>query len=154
MSVQRDGSSSLDRLWLRASSLQARITAIAMLPAIALAALVGGFSISLRQSDLDTGLQQRGLLLARQLASAADYGVFSGNSAALQALVESVAGERATVAVQILDRDHRTLAAVGVLPPEAALGPGQEQPRVVAVDTSSPSAVARAEERLAAMAGR
>jgi len=131
MSAERDGSSSLDRLWLRASSLQARITAIAMLPAIALAALVGGFSISLRQSDLDTGLQQRGLLLARQLASAADYGVFSGNNAALQALVESVAGERATVAVQILDREHRTLATVGVPPPEAAGGAVQEERRVV-----------------------
>ncbi len=111
-----------DRLWTRVTNLQARITAIAMLPAITLAVLVGGLSISLRQSDLGTGLQQRGLLLARQLASAADYGVFSGNRIALQTLAESVAGEKATLAVQILDRDGSVLASVGVMPPGADAG--------------------------------
>ncbi len=115
-----------DRIWRRASSLQARITAIAMLPAIALAILVGGLSILLRLDDLGTGLEQRGLLLARQLASAADYGVFSGNRAALQALTESVAGEPATLAVWILDADGSTLASIGLLPegvqPDAAPG--------------------------------
>ena len=122
-------SSPLARLWMRASRLQARITALAMLPVIALAVLVGGLSISLRQSDLGAGLQQRGLLLARQLASAADYGVFSGNRIALQTLAESVAGEQATLAVQILDRDGSVLASVGVMPPgaDAAAGPAGER---------------------------
>jgi signal transduction histidine kinase/ActR/RegA family two-component response regulator len=112
-----------DRLWTRVTNLQARITAIAMLPAITLAVLVGGLSISLRQSDLGTGLQQRGLLLARQLASAADYGVFSGNRIALQTLAESVAGEKATLAVQILDSDGSVLASVGLMPPGAGAAP-------------------------------
>ena len=40
----------------RAASLPARITAIAMLPALALAILVGGLAISLRQEDLEAGL--------------------------------------------------------------------------------------------------
>ncbi|MCL4745578.1 MAG: hybrid sensor histidine kinase/response regulator [Burkholderiaceae bacterium] len=120
-----------DRLWRRASSLQARITAIAMLPAIALAILVGGLSILLRLDDLGTGLEQRGLLLARQLASAADYGVFSGNRAALQALAESVAGEPATLAVWILDTDGSKLAAIGLMPDGVQADAEPAQRRVI-----------------------
>jgi len=109
----------VERLRTRFSSLQARITAIAMVPAIALALLVGGLSISMRESDLESGLRERGMLLARQLASAADYGVFSGNRAALQTLAESVASERAAFAVRILDRDGQVLASVGEAPAAA-----------------------------------
>jgi len=106
-----------ERLRERLSSLPARITAIAMLPVLLLALMVGGLSISLRKSDLAEGLQQRGLLLARLLSSAADYGVFSGNRAALQTLAESVAREQAVAGVQILDRDNQVLATAGTAPP-------------------------------------
>ena len=106
-----------ERLRERLSSLPARITAIAMLPVLLLALMVGGLSISLRKSDLSEGLQQRGLLLARLLSSAADYGVFSGNRAALQTLAESVAREQAVAGVQILDRDNQVLATAGTAPP-------------------------------------
>ncbi len=94
----------------RSASLPARITAIAMLPALVLAMLLGGLAISLRQDDLESSLAQRGLLLARQLASAADYGVFSGNRVALQALADSVAREQSVVGVRILDREGQVLA--------------------------------------------
>lgn len=110
------------RLRARLSSLHARITAIALLPALTLALLVGGMSVSLRHTDLNERLHERGMLLARQLAAAADYGVFSGNITALQTLVESVASEPATQAAQILDREGRVLASAGAAPP-AALRP-------------------------------
>jgi len=110
----------MERMAVGRASLPARIAVISMLPAITLVVLVGGLSIWLRFHDLDAGLRQRGLLLARQLASASDYGVFSGNSSALQSLAQSVAGERGVAAVQIRARDGRVLASVGATPQAAA----------------------------------
>ena len=101
----------------RNSGFQIRIMAVALLPVLILAFLLGGTMIQQRRQDLATGLQQRGQLLARQLAAGADYGLFSGNKAALQALTDAVAKELSVTAVMITDRTGKSMATYG--PPVA-----------------------------------
>ncbi len=111
-----DGRSStgLRQWWRRrAASLPARITSIAMLPVLALALLVGGVGITFRYNDLDAALRKQGLLLARMLASSADYGVFSGNVAALQGLTDSISREPGVSVAAIVDADLNVLAISG-----------------------------------------
>lgn len=94
----------------RQRTLQFRLMAAALLPISLLALLVGLYMITLYRSNLGDWLQQRGQLLTRQLAVAADYGVFSGNINTLQSLVESVEKEKSVVGVLIASRDGRVLA--------------------------------------------
>jgi signal transduction histidine kinase len=97
----------------RPDSIQSRIVAIAMLPALVLALGLGGYMIIQHQGDLENDLKQRGHLLARQLAAASDYGVFSGNTIALQSVVDSVGAEVAVAGVVVTDRSGRVLASKG-----------------------------------------
>ena len=92
---------------------QIRMMAIALVPVLILAVLLGAYMIWQRQQDLATGLQQRGQLLARQLAAGADYGLFSGNQSALQALTNAVAREPSVTAVMIADRNGKSVAVYG-----------------------------------------
>ena len=71
-------------------SLQSRLMAASLLPVSVLTLLVGVYMITQYREMLANNLQQRGQLLARQLAVAADYGVFSGNTATLLSLAQSV----------------------------------------------------------------
>ena len=92
---------------------QIRMMAIALVPVLILAVLLGAYMILQRQQDLAIGLQQRGQLLARQLAAGADYGLFSGNQTALQALTNAVAREPSVTAVMIADRNGKSVAVYG-----------------------------------------
>lgn len=94
-------------------SIQSRIVAIAMLPALVLALGLGAYMIVQHQGDLEKDLRQRGHLMARQLAAASVYGVFSGNTIALQGAVDSVGAEAAVTSVVVTDRYGRALASKG-----------------------------------------
>lgn len=104
------------RLDARGTGLQARIMALALLPVLILALLLGSTMIRQRNQDLELELQQRGQLLARQLAAAADYGLFSGNQAALQALTQAVSHEPSVVGATIADGTGRVMAISGSAP--------------------------------------
>lgn len=95
------------------SSLQSRLMAASLLPVSLLALLVGLYMITQYRGMLADSLQQRGQLLARQLAVAADYGVFSGNTATLQALAHSVDQEQSVAGVLISNREGLPLAQSG-----------------------------------------
>lgn len=94
-------------------SLQSRLMAASLLPVSLLALLVGLYMITQYRGMLADNLQQRGQLLARQLAVAADYGVFSGNTATLQALAHSVDQEQSVAGVLISNREGLPLAQSG-----------------------------------------
>lgn len=107
---------SIPRREARGTGLQARIMALALLPVLILALLLGTTMIRQRNQDLERDLQLRGQLLARQLAAAADYGLFSGNLAALQALTQAVSQEPSVVGATIADSSGRVLAISGSAP--------------------------------------
>jgi signal transduction histidine kinase len=109
------GNGTASRGWRRRPvSLRTRIAALAMVPVLLLAVLTGTVAIRQRYADLDQGLTTRGALLARQLAAAADYGLFSGNRQALQSLANAVLGEADVVGVLILDADGQTRISAGM----------------------------------------
>ena len=94
-------------------SLESRLMAASLLPVSVLTLLVGVYMITQYREMLVDNLQQRGQLLARQLAVAADYGVFSGNSATLQSLAQSVDQEKSVAGVVITNLDGTPLAISG-----------------------------------------
>lgn len=91
--------------------LRGQLMALAMLPVLVFAIVWGGYVVRQRASDLQAQLQQRAELLARQLAVAADYGIFSHNRAALQNLTLAVSKEPTVVAATIYDLDQQILAS-------------------------------------------
>ena len=97
----------------RRMSLRTRIAALAMLPVLSLAVLTGAVTIQQRNSELERQLSARGALLARQLAAAADYGLFSGNRQSLQSLASAVLNEADVVGVLIAGANGETRITSG-----------------------------------------
>jgi len=83
-----------------------------MLPAAALALLLGGYFIHTRIGDLEHALNDRGHAIANQLAPASEYGVFSGNREFLRALADATLREADVTAVIISDPKHHPLLSV------------------------------------------
>lgn len=106
------GASWLQKLSLRRMDLRGRLMWLAMLPVLVFAVVWGVYVIRQRAADLEAQLQQRAQLLARQLAVAADYGIFSFNQAALDNIAQGVARESSVIAVTITSADGRVLASL------------------------------------------
>lgn len=96
--------------------LRARIIALALVPTVVLAMLLGYIVIQQRASDLEQRIIERGQLLSRQLAAASDFGVFSGNQRTLQALADAVALESAVRSARLIDPQGRPLVVSGQPP--------------------------------------
>ena len=90
--------------------LRGQLLALAMLPVLVFAIVWGAYVIRQRANDLQAQLHQRAQLLARQMAVAADYGIFSHNLATLQTLTLAVSREPAVVAATIYDVNQEVLA--------------------------------------------
>ena len=90
--------------------LRGQLLALAMLPVLVFAIVWGSYVIRQRANDLQAQLHQRAQLLARQMAVAADYGIFSRNLATLQTLTLAVSREPAVVAATIYDVNQEVLA--------------------------------------------
>ena len=95
---------------MRVINIRDRMLLAALLPVTLVALLLSTVFLSGRYLDLDAAHQQRSRSLARQLASASEYGLFSGNDEALQVLATSAVREPDVVAVLILDARGRDLA--------------------------------------------
>ena len=78
---------------MRKPDIRARVLFAALLPATVIALLLATFFITVRFNDLEDGLRLRGRTVARHLATAAEYGVFSGNRDVLGRLAESALAE-------------------------------------------------------------
>ncbi len=93
------------------SSIRRRVLLLALLPATLLALSLGYFFTLSRITDMDQALRARGLAIARHLAPACEYGVFSGNNQILQRLADSALAEPDVVSVYIMDRGGNVLAS-------------------------------------------
>lgn len=88
---------------MRISGIERQTQLLALLPILAIAALLVSYFIYTRFDDLDRALLERSKLLTRQLASASEYPVFSGNTALLKQYVGSALSSQDVQAVVILD---------------------------------------------------
>ena len=93
------------------SSIRRRVLLLALLPATLLALSLGYFFTLSRITDMDQALRARGLAIARHLAPACEYGVFSGNNQILQRLADSALAEPDVNSVYIMDRTGKVLAS-------------------------------------------
>lgn len=97
-----------------AGSIKARVLAVATLPlALVVACIVFVFFYG-RIGDLDEAHTQRSKLLSRQVALASELGVFSGDVATLQSIVNRVKREVDVVSVSVFDTSGVLLASAGV----------------------------------------
>ena len=90
-----------------------RMLLAALLPVTLVALLLSTVFLWGRVGDLDEAHQQRARLLARQLASASEYGLFSGNLDNLQSLATGVLREPDVRSVVILDGQGYAMAVAG-----------------------------------------
>jgi len=87
-----------------------RAVLIAALPTTVMALVLIAYFTSSRLSDLEDAHSQRGKALARQLAAASEYGVFSGNLESLRKQANSILQERDVVRVAVFSPLQEVLA--------------------------------------------
>lgn len=88
---------------------RARVLTLALLPAAIMTALLVMFFTSARLGEVDAELSARGQAIARQLAPACEYGVFSNNKAVLSRLAQAALNEADVLAVTIRDQAGNVL---------------------------------------------
>lgn len=96
------------------ADIRTRVLVLAILPALIIAVLLTAHSTRQSLAELDSGLHERGRIIALQLAAASEYGVVSGNTAILQNLVQhTMTQENDIQAVLVTDNQGRTMAVSG-----------------------------------------
>jgi HAMP domain-containing protein len=104
-----------------------RAVLIAALPTMVMALVLIAYFTSSRLSDLEDAHVQRGKALARQLAAASEYGVFSGNLESLRKQANAVLQERDVVRVAVFSPLQEVLADSSRAPrPAAPTHPGTQ----------------------------
>lgn len=96
------------------SSIRARMSLAAILPVLLVVVTTVGVFWHGRVQDLEESHQQRLSLLVRQAALFSTYGLFSGNTASLQNLVQDMQREPGVIAVQVFDADGNAVASSGM----------------------------------------
>lgn len=90
-----------------------RILFLAMFPVVVIASLLAILAVIGGITEIDGALKSRGMAMARQLAPASEYGVFSGNREILQVLAQSVMKEADVKSVIITDNRNKIIAVSG-----------------------------------------
>lgn len=94
--------------------IKSRVIFLGTIPALLFAMILAGYAISNVFDVLNKSLHDRGVIIATQLAPAAEYGVISGNKQILQGLVQkALTNEQDLRTVLILDNQSRVLALSG-----------------------------------------
>ena len=94
--------------------IKTRVIFLGTIPALLFAIILVGYAITNIFSVLDQSLEDRGKVIASQLAPAAEYGVISGNGQVLQRLVQQVlSNEPDLTTVMVVDVHGLTLAVSG-----------------------------------------
>lgn len=73
--------------------IRTRAFLLGLLPTVLVAIVLTAFHVHNRIGDLEDTMKQQGMAMARHLAFASEYGVFSGNRTALEALLSQVHDE-------------------------------------------------------------
>ena len=87
----------------------------AVVPAALIAMAMAIFFSYVRISALERELQEHGAAIARQLAPASEYGMFSGNKAFLRQLADNAVKDSGVDGVAIFDRSGAVIAQSGRL---------------------------------------
>ncbi|OGI39620.1 MAG: hypothetical protein A2140_06215, partial [Candidatus Muproteobacteria bacterium RBG_16_62_13] len=98
---------------MKKENINLRVLLLALVPALTIALLLSVYFARGRLADLERSLSERGLSIARQLAPAAEFGVFSGNKEVLNQLSAAVAREMDVIAVSVYDAGGNILAQSG-----------------------------------------
>lgn len=98
---------------MKLHDIRTRMLLAALVPVTLVAILLSGVLLASRYADMDEAHRQRAWLLARQLASATEYGLFAGNVGSLQTLADGIVRESDVRAVRIFDDSGQILAAAG-----------------------------------------
>ncbi len=116
--------------------IKTRMLVLALIPATVIALLLAGYYTFTRIQDLDLSLEERGEVIARQLAPASEYGVFSGNTDFLFSLANATIEESDVRCVSVRDSSGRALARSGPsMSPHGTVPPRQDgEVSVVATD--------------------
>jgi signal transduction histidine kinase len=93
----------------------AQVMFAAVVPAALLALALAAFFTYVRISALDRELHEHGAAIARQLAPASEYGVFSGNKDFLRQLAETAVTDGGVDGVAIFDRSGTVMIRSGRL---------------------------------------
>jgi signal transduction histidine kinase len=94
---------------------RARVTLVAFVPMLVLAALMTATHTGLRLGDLDDALRARALAYVRQTAAASEYALFADDRRTLQQLLEALMREDDMAGVAIVGADGTLLAHAGAL---------------------------------------
>jgi two-component system sensor histidine kinase BarA len=91
---------------------------LAVVPLLAIAVLIGGYTVQARLADARKGLDERGLITAANLALAAELGLLTDNREQLQRLCEAVLSQPDVARVAVLAINGEPLARCGVPGPD------------------------------------
>jgi len=101
-------------------NLRARMMLLVVLPVTLVAVLLTAVFLWHATDSLEQGLRTRGTAIARQMASAAEYGIFSGQRGALQVLADSALQiDLDARGVAVVDAQGAVLARSGDVSPQA-----------------------------------
>lgn len=93
--------------------IQGKVLFLALAPAALIAVVLAMHFVNSRIADLEQSLRDRGLSIARQLAPASEYGVFSGNREILRRLTDAARQEADVNWVAVTDSKGVLLAQSG-----------------------------------------
>ena len=100
--------------------IRTRAFMLGLLPTLLVAVVLTAYHLHSRLADLESTMTQQGTAMAHQLASSAEYGVFSGNTAALGTLLDQAMEEPGVASAAVIWPDQTRLArgeAITRLPP-------------------------------------
>ncbi len=100
--------------------IRTRAFMLGLLPTLLVAVVLTAYHLHSRLADLESTMTQQGTAMAHHLASSAEYGVFSGNTAALGKLLDQAMEEPGVASAAVIWPDQTRLArgeAITRLPP-------------------------------------
>lgn len=100
-------------LWPRTFSIRHRVMALSLLPMTLLALVLGSYFTLTRVAETRASLQERGESMARLMASAAEFGVLSGNTELLRSLSMGPVRDAEVADILFYDQDFRLLYRSG-----------------------------------------
>jgi signal transduction histidine kinase/DNA-binding response OmpR family regulator len=120
--------------------IRGKVMFVAVAPAAAIALLLAFYFVSVQVSDLERRLEDRGVAIARNLAPASEFGVFSGNGGMLQPLATAVLEQADVRSVRITYANGALLAGAG---PEfmESRSPGRRQGNIMVIPSRDESSI-------------
>lgn len=98
---------------MKVLDIRSRMLLVALLPVTLISLLLAGVFLLARFDDMQQAYQRNTLMVARQLAAASEFGLFSANQAQLQTVARAVLREPDVRAVTFLDRGGAVLLEMG-----------------------------------------